>query len=133
MTAPIKVHITGVYGLIGNLLAMPLVSVIVMPAGLAAMLAMPFGLEGPPLAIMATGIDAVLWVAHFVAGLEGAARYVAAMHPASLTLMMGGMLWPKRFSSGSQPRTQPAPASKSRAAGIMMLSVLKIQPVRIAI
>lgn len=58
-------------GLLANLLAMPLVSFIVMPAGLIAMLAMPFGLDAWPLMVMGKGLEAVLAAARFVQGLGG--------------------------------------------------------------
>ncbi len=58
-------------GLFANLLAMPLVSFIVMPAGLIAMLAMPFGLDAWPLMVMGKGLEAVLAAARFVQGLGG--------------------------------------------------------------
>jgi competence protein ComEC len=58
-------------GLIANLLAMPLVSFVVMPAGLIAMLAMPFRLDAWPLAIMGKGLEGVLAAARYVQGLGG--------------------------------------------------------------
>ena len=82
-----------VYSLAGNLLAMPLVSLVVMPAGLAALILMPFGLESLPLAAMTTGIEAVLAIAERVATLSGAVRHVAAPHPATLALVLAGLLW----------------------------------------
>ena len=42
----------------------------------------------------------------------------------------GGMLKPKRFKTGSSPRMTLLPPIASRKAGMMMLSVLKIQPIR---
>jgi hypothetical protein len=48
-------------------------------------------------------------------------------------ISIGGMLWPNRFSIGKHPRNHPAPPITSKTAGMMILSVLKIQPVRIAI
>ena len=45
----------------------------------------------------------------------------------------GGTLNPKRLSNGKQPRNVSPPPTKSKNAGMMMLSVLNIQPTRIAI
>ena len=42
----------------------------------------------------------------------------------------GGTLWPRRLSSGSQLLASPLGSSASAAAGMMLLSVLKIHPVR---
>jgi competence protein ComEC len=58
-------------GLLANLLAMPLVTFIVMPAGLLAMLVMPFGLEAWPLRLMGQGLEAVIAAANFVNDLGG--------------------------------------------------------------
>src|SRR6185436_12510674 len=54
-------------------------------------------------------------------------------------IISGGTLWPKRLSSGRAPRIQArahlgvprAFSNESSTAGMMLLSVLKIQPVRI--
>jgi competence protein ComEC len=58
-------------GLLANLLAMPLVTLVVMPAGLVAMLLMPFGLDAWPLQIMGQGLEAVVAVANSVHALGG--------------------------------------------------------------
>ncbi len=74
-------------GLIGNVLALPLVSLIIMPAGLLALFLTPFALEAAPLALMGFGIDAVMAVARWVAGLEGSRVVVPAITPQALLLM----------------------------------------------
>jgi len=81
------------YSLIGNLLAMPVVGLWVMPAGLAALLAMPFGLEAGPLWTQGAGIDLVLTIARDVAALPGAMRPVDAFPVAALALIALGALW----------------------------------------
>ncbi|MDQ0327301.1 competence protein ComEC [Rhodopseudomonas julia] len=81
------------YSLLGNLIAMPLVSLLVMPAGLISLIAMPFGLEVLPLTVMAWGIDLVLASAHFVASLPGATVLVPPFPAIALMLMSGGILW----------------------------------------
>lgn len=50
-------------GLFTNLTAMPVVSVIVMPFGVLAALAMPFGLDGPLLDVMGRGIGLTVAIA----------------------------------------------------------------------
>lgn len=52
--------------LFANLAATPFVSLIVMPFGLLAMLAMPFGLDGPLLAVMGKGLSAMLAIADYL-------------------------------------------------------------------
>lgn len=60
------------YGLLGNLLAVPLTSFIVMPAILLAYVLMPFGLDGPALWLVGQGLSGMLWVSHMVANLPHA-------------------------------------------------------------
>jgi len=54
-------------GLFANLAAMPIVSVIVMPMAVLSALAMPFGLDGPPLWLMGQGIAAMNAIAIWLA------------------------------------------------------------------
>jgi len=58
-------------GLLANLLAMPLVTLVVMPAGLVAMLMMPLGLDAWPLQLMGQGLESVVAVATRVHALGG--------------------------------------------------------------
>ncbi len=60
------------YGLIGNMLALPLVSLVVMPAAMAGTLLVPFGLDRFVWQVMGIGIEGVLAVAEFVAAFEQA-------------------------------------------------------------
>ncbi|MDQ0455934.1 ComEC/Rec2 family competence protein [Rhizobium paknamense] len=61
-------HRFGLHGLEANLLAAPIISMLVMPAGLIGMLLMPFGLDVWPIRLMGFGLDLVLSVAHLVSG-----------------------------------------------------------------
>lgn len=80
------------YGVIANLAAMPVVSVIVMPAGLLGLAAMPFGLDGPFWRLMDLGIDWMIAVAQWVAALPGAVLRVRAFGTAALLAMTLGMI-----------------------------------------
>lgn len=60
-----------VWGLPANLLAMPIISLIVMPAGLAALVLMPVGLDWLPLKLMGVGLDIVIVIAKWAASLGG--------------------------------------------------------------
>lgn len=66
------------YGLLSNLLAMPIVSAWVMPSGLVALAAMPFGFDATFWHLMAGGIDWMIRVALWVAGLPGAVGRIHA-------------------------------------------------------
>lgn len=81
------------FSLLGNLLAMPAVGLLVMPAGLAALIAMPFGLDPLALQVMGLGIGWVLAAAHFVAALPGAELHMAQMPDAAFLLIIAGFLW----------------------------------------
>jgi competence protein ComEC len=81
------------FSLLGNLLAAPLVSAIIMPFGLLTLVAMPLGLEPLPLAVMVWGIDALLWIAATVANLPGADLQAPPMSGGSLLVVAAGMLW----------------------------------------
>ena len=72
-------HKSQQYAVIANLIAIPICNFVVMPAALAALVAMPFGLEALPLWVMGRGIEAMMWVAHRVAELPGAVLHVPAM------------------------------------------------------
>lgn len=64
-------HRIAVWGLPANLLAMPVISIIVMPAGLAALILMPIGLDWLPLKLMGLGLDLVIVIAKWAASLGG--------------------------------------------------------------
>lgn len=78
------------YGLIANLLAVPVMGVLVMPAGVVAALLAPLGLAGPALWVMQLGTAWMIAVSDRVAGLEGAVIAVHAPPPAVLPLMAIG-------------------------------------------
>jgi competence protein ComEC len=85
-------HRLGPYGVLANLLAMPVVSVWVMPAGLLALIALPFGFDGPLWRLMGVGIEWMIWVAQFVAGLPGAVGRVTAFGTGPLLVCTVGLL-----------------------------------------
>lgn len=66
------------YGLLANMLALPVMSIIVMPAAILTTLLWPFGLAGWGLWMMAFGCQWILAVAHWVSGMEGAIRQIPA-------------------------------------------------------
>lgn len=80
------------YGLIANLLSVPLMGVLIMPAAVLATCLMPFGLEAAPLWVMGQGLSWILSVAHWTAGLEGARGAVWSPPAVVLPLMAFGAL-----------------------------------------
>ena len=85
------------YGLIANLLAVPAMGAVVMPAAVLGVLAAPLGLDWLPFQVVGLGMGYIIAVARFVAELGGAVVGVPAGPPASLGLIaLGGIfvaLW----------------------------------------
>ncbi len=81
------------FGIVANLLAVPITGLIVMPAGLLALIAMPFGLHALPLHVMGIGIDAVLRVAEAVSAWPLAALNVPQPPFVVLLLISLGGIW----------------------------------------
>ncbi len=86
-------HQTQQYAVAANLMAIPICNVVVMPAALLSLVAMPFGLEGWPLFLMGRGIDVMMWAAATVAAVPGAVGRVAAVPEVSIVLFAFGVLW----------------------------------------
>lgn len=86
-------HQSQQYAVLANLIAIPVCNFVVMPAALAALILMPFGLEVLPLAVMGKGIEAMTWCATLVAGLPGAVGRIPAIPASSFALLVLGGLW----------------------------------------
>lgn len=80
------------YGVLANLLVMPVVSVVVMPMGILGILGMPFGFDAAFWALMGQGIDWMNAIAVWVASLPGAVGRIAAFGTGSLLLGTAGLL-----------------------------------------
>src|SRR5437879_9926904 len=80
------------YGVLANLAAMPVVSAVVMPAGLLGLVAMPFGFDGVFWAIMGFGIDWMIFVTQWVAALPGAVGRMAAFGTGPLIAASAGII-----------------------------------------
>jgi len=81
------------YAVLGNLLAMPIMGFVTMPAAAFSVLLMPVHLDNAPLHVMGWGIDAMLAVGRFVSHLPGAVSIVSAWPTAALVLLSIGGLW----------------------------------------
>jgi len=87
-------------GLVANLLAVPVMGVIVMPGAVAMAILGPLGLDAPAVWAVEAGCRWILWVAEVVAAVEGAES--AVPHPPGLVLplvSLGGLwlcLWQGR-------------------------------------
>lgn len=102
-TAPIaaaQFHRMAEYGLLANLLSVPLMGILVMPAAVLAAVLWPLGLAGVGLALMDLGARWILSVAHAVGGIEDAVRLVPVppdwVIPVAALAALGLALWPGR-------------------------------------
>lgn len=99
-TAPIAAyHFNQIaqFGLVANLLSVPLMGTLVMPAAVVAAVLAPFGLEMIGLWPMDLGLRWIMGVAHFIADIEGGLRHVVTPRPAVIgTITLGAIftvLW----------------------------------------
>lgn len=81
------------FSLLSNLLAVPVVAMLVMPMALLSLLGLPFGLDVLSLQLMGAGINWVSQVAAEVSSWKGAVRPVAAFPAYAVVAMALGALW----------------------------------------
>jgi competence protein ComEC len=95
------------YGVLANLAAMPVVSAVVMPAGMLGLIAIPFGFDSFFWWLMGLGIDWMILVTKWVAALPGAVGRITAfgtgpLIAASLGIILLGLLrTPLRWSGAA--------------------------------
>ncbi len=85
-------HRLAPYGVIANLLAMPVVSIWVMPMGIMGLVAMPFGFDGFFWRLMGEGVGWMVAVAVWVTSLPGAVGRVTAFGVGPLLLGSAGLV-----------------------------------------
>jgi len=81
------------YGLLANVISVPLMGLLVIPAAVVAACLAPFGLAALGLEPMRWGIAWILGVAEWVAGLDGAVWPVVTPGPTVLPMISLGALW----------------------------------------
>lgn len=81
------------YGLLANLASVPLMGALVIPAAVIAACLAPFGLAWIGLWAMGLGIQWILYVAQFTAGLDYAVRYIPQPDPMVMPLLTLGALF----------------------------------------
>jgi competence protein ComEC len=86
-------HQIATWSVLGNVLAMPVMTLFVMPMGLLGTLLIPLGLEHGPLALMAAGSALILRIADWVAALPFARVDVGLIGLGPVLLIVGGGLW----------------------------------------
>ncbi|HBM61263.1 MAG TPA: competence protein [Citreicella sp.] len=90
--AMVHFNLLSQYGLLANLVSVPVMGLLIMPMAVMAALLMPLGLDWIAFAVMAPGLDWILAVAQEVAGWQGASRQVVAPGPLVLPLLAAGGL-----------------------------------------
>ncbi len=95
-TAPFAIYHFGrlpTYGVIGNLIAVPLTAFWIMPMGLLGLILLPVGLGGVCFMLMGQGVELILAVAATIAQWPGAALHLAQPPIAALIATIAGGLW----------------------------------------
>lgn len=86
-------HRAGFYGALANMVAIPLVTFISMPAIAIALLLDLVGLGAPGWWVAGKSLDLLLWIADFTAGQPGAVKQMAQMGRGTFALFVLGGLW----------------------------------------
>ena len=81
------------YGFVANLLTVPVMGAVVMPAGAVAALLAPIGLADLPLWVMGLGCEWILLVAHKVSDYKGSVTAIMAPGSWVLPVLSLGALW----------------------------------------
>lgn len=81
------------YGLIGNSLALPFISLVVMPAAVIGILAYPFGLDGLAWTMMGWATAPFMSVARWVASIERSTVVVPAFGVGAVLFLALTLLW----------------------------------------
>jgi competence protein ComEC len=87
------------YGMLGNAVTLPLISLAVMPAAVIGVLAFPFGLDRPVWTLMGWAVAAVLDLSQWVAGMAGSVVIVPAFGLGALGLFVAALLCATLFAS----------------------------------
>jgi competence protein ComEC len=81
------------YAVLGNLLAMPVMGFLAMPAAALSVFLMPVGLDEWPLRVLGWGIELMLAIGRWVSSLPGSVSVMPAWPVGALALVTFGGLW----------------------------------------
>ncbi len=79
------------YGIITNLVCVPLSDFIIMPFGMASMFLMPFGVEKYFLLVVQYSIDFMLWIAHKISVMPFADIHMSGFTNAGIIIISSGL------------------------------------------
>lgn len=81
-------------GILANLVAMPIISLVTAPVAAMALVTAPLGLDGPFLRLFGLSLEAVLAIAHWTNGMSfGAELSWPRMPPGALVFLSGVLIW----------------------------------------
>ncbi|MCI5049137.1 MAG: ComEC family competence protein [Rickettsiales bacterium] len=95
-TAPLVLYhfnTLSIYGMLANLLVMPIVSFVIMPSIIFAYLCMPLALDAWALIICEWGIDQMLFIAETVTALPHSEIYLPSMPALGFAFVLAGGCW----------------------------------------
>lgn len=95
-TAPLTLYTFNrvpVYGILSNIMAIPLMGLWVMPSGLLALLAMPLGLESLPLQVMGKGVEWLAQIARLIAEQPFSILHYPSIPDMWMVAVMAGFIW----------------------------------------
>jgi competence protein ComEC len=84
---------TSPLGILGNLISLPLVGFVTMPAAVFAALLMPFGFEGPFLTVMGWSIERMVELATLVSSLSSGIDASPLLTPLALIMGFAALAW----------------------------------------
>ena len=96
-SAPFVLHhfgMTTIWSVLANIIGMPLMGVFIIPFGAMALVLMPIGLEGLPLAVMGIGIDLLNGTAAWVADRPLSKIILPPPSVLVLVVFTAALLWP---------------------------------------
>ena len=86
-------HKAGLYGALANIVAIPLTTLVVMPAEALALLLDLLGLGAPAWWVVGRALSLLLWIAKTVAAAPGSVAALPSMPGGAFGLMVAGGLW----------------------------------------
>lgn len=113
---------TSPLGVLSNLLALPLIGFVMMPAALVATLAMPIGLEGPSVQVLGWSVDRMMDIANIIAGWSAGLSWSPLLQPLALMIGLAAFAW-FAFFTGWQRLIGPV-----LAVPLIMLFALDVAP-----
>ncbi|WP_084250901.1 ComEC/Rec2 family competence protein [Sphingomonas pruni] len=86
-------HKEGMYGVVANIIAIPLTTFVIMPAEALALAGDAIGLGAPFWWVTAHALDLLLWIARTAAKAPGSVAMLPGMPAGAFGLMILGLLW----------------------------------------